>query len=366
MAGWAGVWALAAKDLRLLLRDRGALFLTFLWPLILAGFFGALGPGFGAALEESDAGAGKMVVLIVDEDGGAEAKALRAALEEHPRISLEAAELARAEERVGAGEVPAYVHLAPGFADGRSVELGVDPRRAGEAELLSGALELAAYQARDPQPALTIARRSITGEGASARPPSPYAVTFPQGVIWAVLACAATFAVSLVHEHDRGTLLRLAVAPLPRWQILAGKGLACLLAILVMAAVLIAAAVLGFGVRPLSWPLLLVAVLATGLGFVGVMTLLAALGRRTASTAGLSWAVLMAMAMVGGGMLPLFLMPPWLQQVAWLSPVSWALRAIEGAVWRGSSLAEIGGACLALLLLGAVSLGFGARTVREL
>ena len=58
--------ALLGKDLRLLARDRGAVFLTFAWPLVLAIFFGALGPGFGAQTS-SDATA--MTVLAVDELG---------------------------------------------------------------------------------------------------------------------------------------------------------------------------------------------------------------------------------------------------------------------------------------------------------
>jgi len=55
--------AMLGKDLRLLARDRGALFLTFAWPLLLAIFFGALGPGFGAQTGEASG----MRVLAVDD-----------------------------------------------------------------------------------------------------------------------------------------------------------------------------------------------------------------------------------------------------------------------------------------------------------
>ncbi|WP_338082204.1 ABC transporter permease [Enhygromyxa salina] len=219
-----------------------------------------------------------------------------------------------------------------------------------------------------PIQAVSIHFNSVHAEqrGPTARPPSPYAVTFPQGIIWAVLACAATFAVSLVEERKRGTLLRLAVAPVSRLTILAGKAGACLVAIVIMQLTLVMVAVLGFGVRPQSVGLLALALACTALGFVGVMALLAVIGRRTHSAAGMSWAILMGMAMLGGGMLPLFLMPSWLQAAANASPVAWALLAIEGAVWRGSSLAEIAPACAGLLALGGVSLGVGARAVKDL
>ncbi|HVI00045.1 MAG TPA: ABC transporter permease, partial [Enhygromyxa sp.] len=220
-----------------------------------------------------------------------------------------------------------------------------------------------------PQP-IALRRETVesapAGLGSAARPPNPYAVTFPQGILWAVLACAATFAVSLVDERSQGTLLRLAVAPVPRFAILAGKAGACLIAIVFMQLTLTSVAVLGFGVRPHSWGLLALALAATALCFVGVMTLLAVLGRRTRSAAGLSWAVLMSMAMLGGGMLPLFMMPSWLQMVATASPVAWALTAIEGAIWRGFSPAEMAPPCAGLIVLGAVCLAIGTRSVREL
>jgi ABC-2 type transport system permease protein len=133
-----------------------------------------------------------------------------------------------------------------------------------------------------------------------------------------------------------------------------------------MQAVLVAVAALGFGVVPERWGLLILALAATAIGFVGLMTLLAVLGRRTRSAAGLSWAVLMSMAMLGGGMLPLFMMPSWLQTAATASPVAWALLALEGAFWRGFSLAELAPPCLALVALGGVCLAIGTRSVRSL
>lgn len=379
------VWALIVKDLRLLSRDRGALFLTFAWPLVLAIFFGALGPGFGAQLDDDDE-PGAITVLAVDEDRSAASLALLAALDDDARIELVPASLDDARTRVRSGAAPAYVRVAAGYgaapshlldpvAPPRHVELGVDPRRAAEAELLAGATKLAAARSlaaelpggHDParRDAVVLDYHSVDVTRAS-KPPSPYAVTFPQGIIWAVLACAATFAVSLVDEHKRGTLLRLAIAPVSRLTILAGKAGACMIAIVIMQLVLLAVAVIGFGVRPESPGLLALALACTALGFVGLMSLLAVLGRRTHSAAGLSWAVLMLMAMLGGGMLPLFLMPSWLQIAAQASPVAWALTAIEGAVWRGATLLDIAVPCVGLLLLGGACLAIGTRAVREL
>lgn len=382
------IGAMIGKDLRLLIRDRGALFLTFAWPLMLAIFFGAL--GFGGPPD----GEAAMIVLAIDEDRSDASASLLTELDADPKVRLEHAELEHARERVRLGEVPAYVRIEPGFgaapprlfdpvAPVQTVELGVDPRRRSEAELLEVALELAAWRslgraldqslgalehAPTPRP-IELRRRALEPKpaklGSAARPPSPYAVTFPQGIVWAVLACAATFAVSLVDERTSGTLLRLAIAPVPRLTILAGKAGACSIAIVSMELALVGVAVLGFDVRPHDWGLLALALAATALGFVGIMTLLAVLGRHTRSAAGLSWAVLMSLAMLGGGMVPLFTMPSWLQTAATASPVAWALMALEGAIWRGFSLVEMAPPCAGLLVLGAVCLAIGTRSLRD-
>jgi ABC-2 type transport system permease protein len=46
-----------------------------------------------------------------------------------------------------------------------------------------------------------------------------------------------------------------------------------------------------------------------------------------------SLAMLMVMAMLGVGMLPLIFMPSWLRPFSHISPVKWSILALEGAVW---------------------------------
>lgn len=75
--------------------------------------------------------------------------------------------------------------------------------------------------------------------------------------------------------------------------------------------------------------------------FVGIMMLLSVIGRTERSAAGIGWAILMMMSMIGGGMLPLFIMPEWMQTVSNISPVKWAMLAMEGAIWRQFTLREM-------------------------
>lgn len=184
---------------------------------------------------------------------------------------------------------------------------------------------------------------------------SAFAITFPQAILWAVMGCAAGFGVSLVTERTGGTMTRLRVAPIGRWHIVLGKALACLITTLSVSTVLLLLAWLVFGVRPVAPAMLVLAVLSVALCFVGIMMLLAVVGRTEAAASGIGWACLLTLAMIGGGAIPLAFMPPWLREVGHVSPVKWGILAIEGGLWRGLTPTEM------LLPIG-VLLGIGAAT----
>jgi len=192
-------------------------------------------------------------------------------------------------------------------------------------------------------------------------PKSYFEISFPQGLIWGVIAVAASFAVSLVVERREGTLRRLRAAPVTRTQILAGKALACFGLVVALCAGLFVVGRFA-GVRPGSPGLLALAVLATATAFTGLMMLISVLGRTERAVGGIGWALLMAFAMFGGGMVPLFFMPGWMRALGHASPVKWAILALEGAVWRGFTPAEMLLPCgvLAAVGLGGFAVGVAA------
>ena len=101
---------------------------------------------------------------------------------------------------------------------------------------------------------LAVEARAVAQERRGPR--RSFEFTFPQGMLWGLIACAANFAISLVKERSSGTMGRLLTAPLTRRQILLGKALGCFVAMLAVETLLVAIGVVGFGVRPTSWPLL--------------------------------------------------------------------------------------------------------------
>ena len=69
----------------------------------------------------------------------------------------------------------------------------------------------------------------------------------------------------------------------------------------------------------------------------------------------------MPFALFGGAMLPLSMMPGWMQTASHLSPIKWSVLALEGAIWRGFALTEMLLPCAVLVLTGAVTFGAGVH-----
>ncbi|MDX2115037.1 MAG: ABC transporter permease [Planctomycetota bacterium] len=196
-------------------------------------------------------------------------------------------------------------------------------------------------------------------------PANSFAVTFAQGILWGVAGCAAAFGLSLVVERSRGTLVRLRTAPINWWQILVGKMLACFVATLAVGLLLLVIARVAFDVQPVAPALLALALLCVSFCFVGIMLLLAVIGRTESSAGSIGWAVILVMMMLGGGTIPIFLMPAWMQSLSSVSPVKWGILALEGGLWRDLSLAEMAKPCLILAAVGALGIAAGAALFRR-
>ncbi|GIW74808.1 MAG: hypothetical protein KatS3mg103_1330 [Phycisphaerales bacterium] len=207
---------------------------------------------------------------------------------------------------------------------------------------------------------LDVQQAEVHAQDDAAGSVSPFAISFPQAALWAVMGCTAGFGVSLVGERSQGTMMRLRAAPIGRWHIVLGKALACMLAAVAVSTVLLALAWALLGLRPVAPLQLGVAVLAVAVCFVGIMMLLAAVGTSESAAAGVGWASLLTLAMIGGGAIPLAFMPPWLHELASISPVKWGILAIEGGLWRGLGWRQMITPLAVLLGVGAVAFALGA------
>ncbi len=195
-------------------------------------------------------------------------------------------------------------------------------------------------------------------------PRSGYEVSFIQGIIWGLMGCVTAFGSSMASERSRGTLARLTVAPITRAQVLAGKSLACFIACLAVQAILVAFGMAAFGIS-VERPLMLVtACLAAGVGFTGLMMFMAGLSRTEGGGGGLGRALVLILAMIGGGTVPLFVMPRILLAASRVSPFSWATTCLEGALWRGYSAPEMLLPAAILVSFGVVGFAIGVSALR--
>ncbi len=114
-----------------------------------------------------------------------------------------------------------------------------------------------------------------------------------------------------------------------------------------------------FHVRVSNYFYLLAAIACTAFCFVGVMVMVSMLGKTEHAVGGAASASMICMAMLGGGMIPLFFMPGWMQVVSNVSPVKWGILALEGAIWRGFSWSEMLLPCGILIGIGVVAFFVG-------
>ncbi len=413
---------LAIKDLRVLLSDKGNIFWVFGFPVLFALFFGAIYSGIGK-------GPSGMKIAVVNEDKSDFSSSYISRLESDEALQIVHLSRDEAVEQVRKGKVAAAVIINEDFGDGieamfnsdePKLEIASDPSRRMESGYLQGLLAKAQFEAlgekfidrawmrdqislwrnelgnaddlnaeqtelylnfvdsfdtllRDVNEEnykagfngdiLNFAKLDVNREREG--PITSFQITFPQAMLWAILGCTATFAISIVKERTNGTFARLRIGPIGRAHILGGKGLACFITCIFIMCVLFIGAKTIFKMPIGNLLLFFPAALCTVLCFVGLMMFICTLGRTEQSAGGAGWAILMIMAMVGGGMVPLAFMPSWLRPFSHISPVKWGIYTLEGAIWRNFNLTEMIYPCLVLLAIGFASFFLGVIMLRR-
>jgi ABC-2 type transport system permease protein len=146
------VWAIAMKDLRLLMRDRAAAFFTLVFPLLFGVVFGLIfQQAFGGGDESPE-----IEVAIIDLDGSELSGDYASAVVELGGLTvIGVADAADAENRVRRGQIAASIVIPARFGEGvqnamfgepPGVEVVMDPSRAAESGMLQGVLSGAGFR----------------------------------------------------------------------------------------------------------------------------------------------------------------------------------------------------------------------------
>lgn len=198
---------------------------------------------------------------------------------------------------------------------------------------------------------------SQVGSGA----PLPTAVqqSVPGWLVFAMFFVVVPLSSVIITEREQGTALRLRALQIPAWKLLYSRlppyfllnmlQLAAMLAVGLWLVPLFGAPALTLGGHPLG--LLLVAS-ATSLAAIGLALLVATVATTTVQAFALGGALNLIFAALGGIMVPKMIMPAAMQNLAALSPMSWALEGFWDILLRRGAAAEALPECIALALFG--------------
>ena len=176
-------------------------------------------------------------------------------------------------------------------------------------------------------------------------PVRPMDHLLPGTVALAIVAAGlVNLGIATAYERSYGVLKRLGGAPLPRWGVLAAKAGALLVLELVQVLVLVAVAVVGFGWAPgPGWsPILAAVAIVLGTLVFAALGLLLAGTLRAEATLALANGLFLAFLMLGGLVVPVEQLPPFLKPVAAALPATALADLLRIALDSGVPVAPAG------------------------
>lgn len=371
----AAVLTIAGTQLRRTARDRTALVFTLVLPLAIILVIGT-----------TFSGSNRFDVGVVDADGTAASRALVAALARNDALDVSrygSTTSLRPDVRldsVAAGIViPAGYGARLARGDRATVTLVADPT-----STASAAVQAAVRGSVSDQAAVLAATRATGGDAAAARTAARLGRTLPQPGVRTVAVAGGTatdlgsfdytapanlvlfvFVNTLVvgtllaGERRQGIIRRMLATPHGTGTILAGVGLARFGFALAQAGLIVVAGSVLFGVGwgdPLGAALVIVlfAAVATAVGL-----LIGSTATDPDQAGAIVTPVAIGLAMLGGCMWPLEVVPPFMRAIGHLTPHAWAMDAWIRLVFEHEGLAAIAPQ-LAVLAGFAAALGLAA------
>jgi ABC-2 type transport system permease protein len=342
--------ALVRKDIALFLRDRRALVVSVLTPIVVAAFFGFLFGGTGSGGNPIS----RMSVGITDLDDTALTKAVIESLTQDESLAMQVLPEDEARQLVKSGKLRAAIVFPAGFetaATGALVGLGqmpdvklfYDPSQSMVRPMVAGLLTQHVMQrisrpnfigGSKPVPFNLVNTAVTTGPRYNS-----YAHSFAGMSIQFILFMGIDAGVTLLLMRQEGMWRRLRAAPLSRAVLLGSRVAGTTLISMMILAVVYLAAGLFFGVRIAgSVPGFVMVAIAFSLLAATTGLMISALGRSVGATRGVAMFSVLILVMLGGAWVPSFLFPEWLQQVTEFVPTRWAVDGFDQMTWRGLPL----------------------------
>jgi linearmycin/streptolysin S transport system permease protein len=397
--------SVAFKDMQIMFKDRGTLFQLFVLPLLfILVFSGAL-----SAIGESEV-VSLPTLAVVDLDGGTDAQSLIEKLALDGSLTIQSASALEAQSLLDENKVIGFLTIPSEFtarlqnsvpvelvfttgseSSSQKVEstrLVIESIAADmtlESQIIASLQQMGEMQANAPDEyqvfdtERVLAQAHTQFETAQSRPLIAVKQSVPQQdpeqvstvdlsqsavpgfTVLFVFMAAQTTARSIYEEKKFGTFRRLVAAPLNKTELLIGKILPNFITALVQVLVIFAFGSIGMrllGLTPMpieKSPLgviLVAIVLALCSSAFGIA--IAAIARTENQIGGLSTLLLWGMGLLGGSLIPLFILDRFLGLIPMIVPHYWANRAFDDLLIRGLGVANIAldlGVLLAFSLL---------------
>jgi len=375
--------AITKKVLRSLRHDRRTAAFLVLMPIFMIAIFGYT---FGGEVEDVE-------VYVIDLDEGVGPVDLSDLVISHLRDddSLRVVDVVRTgdgiddpvaygREKVAKGEAwgciafPAnftmdMISFSPGNstqAEAAKVTLFLDGSNFNIAQTVTGAVRSSLSQVLVDdlgvaQP-VSVAQDMVYGEGRD------FLDTFAPGVI-SLAVMMVTFMISIIsfiHERTTGTLARLLSTPVTEAEVVTGYALAFGLIGLVQSMVVLATALLLFGVQVEgSLLLVLLTVFLLGVGMQGLGFLLSANARTEFQAVQFIPIILFPSILLSGVFWPLESVPEVLRPISYLLPLTYAVDGVRSVMVRGWGLEEIWPDLTVLLLFALAMLSLSVVLMRR-
>ena len=363
---------IAAKDLKIILRDRNALLMMFLVPMLIISVSGlALGGDYEQNMRIS--------VLVVDLDNDEVSRGLVEFLEDIDilDVDMESNEFA-ARERVKNQEYGRLIIIPLGFTEsvmtGQDTELLIitTPTEESQNTVLEKIVE--GYASRISTNVVVVKTvgaygipvyteeqiLEIVDTAEQFVQPPPVEVTiestasslaefsaFTQyvpgfAVMFLLFTTVQIGSVSLIKEQEAGTLRRLVTAPISRVEIIGGKIASTFIRGFVQLTVLMYFGNVVFDLDLGSDTLaLLILIAAITLASTGLGLLVAVLVKTADQADSVSLLLVLIMSAVGGSWWPLFIEPQFMQDMAHFTITAWAMEGFYDLIYFDLGLAGI-------------------------
>ena len=357
------IWTIAWQDTIIRLRDRNAMILVLLAPLLVSAIMGA---ALGTTAHSAGADANSIKLIVVNEDKGQSGQTVADALASGVLADMVKPQsldsLTEAQKLAESGEADAVIHIPPGFTrsindsisqagsnqgkpDSQTPEIHLYNYRASASTsiLLNNAVNQIIYRASNPQAnadRFNIGISNLTDPNLPE--PNPFAFFAPSMAIFFLMFTMFDAPRSILTEQRNGTLARLIRTPTSLVQILLGKLCGSYLTGVLQLILLIVASRLIFNLKwGNSLPALIALAVAVVVATSGLGAVIAAFSNTVNQAEALGAAILIVSAGLGGNFFPPDNLPSWLQIFSRMTINRWGVEGFMALTIRGLGFNDI-------------------------